>query len=179
MPMPPPYNQNLGMPIAQNGFVNPIPFLPVQEGRFPNPAPPYDPTCPAATMVNSTGGVGCEPGYNYYFPGEHTKFHIVKSNIAPWTMPAGMELKFGAYHVPCNLTLADVLQGFGARNPERKKNKLTEMMVGHSGKWYKGITIAGDNEKMMDLTLKEMGWDSTRTGRPGEKPVVNLWITKD
>ena len=80
--MPPPYNQNLGMPIAQNGFVNPIPFLPVQEGRFPNPAPPYDPTCPAATMVNSTGGVGCEPGYNYYFPGEpfNMNLHLILSS---------------------------------------------------------------------------------------------------
>ena len=175
----PSYAQGMGMARPQNGLNHPVPFFPEQTLRYPNPAPLYDPTCPASVMINSTGGIGCEPGYNMFFASEYTKLHILKTDTAPWNIPPGMELHFGAFQVPCNVTLADILKGFGATNPKPKKNRITEVISGHGGKWYKGLTIAGDEKDMMDKTLKDMGWDSSRTGRPYEKPVVYLWITND
>ncbi len=130
-------------------------------------------------MVNSTGGVGCEPGYNMFFSPEYTKVHVLKTREAPWRVPAGMSLSFGAFHVPSNTCLAELLKGFGATNPIPKKNRITEILQGHGGRWYKGMTISGEEADMMEKTLNEMGWDRLRTGRPGEKPVVWLWITKD
>ena len=126
-----------------------------------------------------TGGVGCEPGYNYYFPALHTKIHVIKAQSPPWRLPAGMSLHFGAYHVPTNTTVAELLKGFGATNSTAKKNRVTEVVQGGNGKWYKGLSIAGDDKDDLKKGLKDLGWDHTRTGRPGEKPVVWLWITRD
>ncbi|OTB10872.1 hypothetical protein K445DRAFT_370794 [Daldinia sp. EC12] len=165
--------------IPQNGYNHPIPVFPSQGPRLPNPHPVVNLDAPALNLNNSTGGVGCEPGYNYFFPPEHTKLHVVKSSTAPWRLPEGMSMNFGAYHVPVNTTLAELLVGFGALNPCPKKNKVTEVIQGGNGKWYRGVTFSGDNEANMAKTLKDLGWDCSRTGRTGEKPVIWLWITKD
>ncbi len=37
-------------------------------GRLGQARPVINPAMPAANMTNNTGGVGCEPGYNYFFP---------------------------------------------------------------------------------------------------------------
>lgn len=147
--------------------------------RFPNPPPPYDPACPASVLRNSTGGIGCEPGYNLVFAPEYTKVHVIRSSTAPWRIPPGMSTAFAAYHIPCNITLGELLEGFGATNPLPRLNRLTECTSGHSGRWYKGLTIGGDDLAAMGKTLKQMGWDRFRSGHPGEKKVVWLWITKD
>ncbi|KXJ90030.1 hypothetical protein Micbo1qcDRAFT_227070 [Microdochium bolleyi] len=159
----------------------PLPVFPSQPGgaRLPNPHPVVSHETPALNMTNSTGGVGCEPGYNYYFPALHTKIHVIKSQSPPWRLPAGMSLHFGAYHVPTSTTVAELLKGFGATNSAAKKNRVTEVVQGGNGKWYKGLTIAGDDKDDLKKGLKELGWDHTRTGRQGEKPVVWLWITRD
>ncbi|KAI0108833.1 hypothetical protein F4776DRAFT_412569 [Hypoxylon sp. NC0597] len=176
--IPGPNNQGPVYVIPQNGYHHPVPVFPGQENRLPNPHPVVNADAPALNLNNSTGGVGCEPGYNYFFPPEHTKLHVIKSSTAPWRLPEGMSMHFGAYHVPVNTTLAQLMTGFGAMNPLPKKNKVTELVQGGNGKWYRGITYSGEDDAV-SKTLKELGWDSTRTGRPGEKPVVWLWITKD
>ncbi|KAI1441428.1 hypothetical protein F5Y02DRAFT_399793 [Annulohypoxylon stygium] len=177
--IPGPNNQGPVYVIPQNGYNHPVPMFPGQENRLPNPHPVVNTDAPSLNLVNSTGGVGCEPGYNYFFPPEHTKLHVIKSSIAPWRLPEGMSMHFGAYHVPVNTTLAELLVGFGACNPCAKKNRITEVIQGGNGKWYRSVTFSGDKETVMSQTLKDMGWDSTRTGRQGEKPVIWLWITKD
>ncbi|KAI2465365.1 hypothetical protein F4781DRAFT_28623 [Annulohypoxylon bovei var. microspora] len=177
--VPGPNNQGPVYVIPQNGYSHPVPMFPGQENRLPNPHPVVNMDAPALNLSNSTGGVGCEPGYNYFFPPEHTKLHVIKSSTAPWRLPEGMSMHFGAYHVPVNTTLAELLVGFGAVNPRPKKNKITEIIQGGNGKWYRSVTFSGDKDSDMGKTLKDMGWDCTRTGRPGEKPVVWLWITKD
>ncbi|KAH7028835.1 uncharacterized protein B0I36DRAFT_324633 [Microdochium trichocladiopsis] len=167
--------------IPQTGQQPPLPVFPNQPGgsRLPNPHPVVSYETPALNMTNSTGGVGCEPGYNYYFPALHTKIHVIKSESPPWRLPAGMSMHFGAYHVPTNTTVAELLKGFGATNASAKKNRVTEVVQGGNGKWYKGLTISGDDKDDLKKALKEFGWDHTRTGRAGEKPVVWLWITRD
>lgn len=147
--------------------------------RQPQPWPAIDPTMPAAQMTNSTGGVGCEPGYNLFFAAEHTKAHVFRSNTPPWQLPATAQLAFKAVHIPCNTTIEELLKGFGCTNPLKKKNRVFEIQSGGGGKWYKGIEIDGGNKDLMKKTIKEIGWDATRTGNPREKPVVCLWFCKD
>ena len=75
---------------------------------------------------------------------------------------------------------------------------LHEVTEAGNGKWLKGLTITvsvlldsfliltrtdlcvkGDNKDKVKLPISEMGWDKTRTGNPGERPIVWLYITKD
>lgn len=147
--------------------------------RQPQPYPVIDPAMPAAQMTNSSGGVGCEPGYNYFFPAEHTKAHIFKSSTPPWQLPPTAQIPFKATHIPCTTTMAELLKGFGCTNPVPKKNKCFEVIGGGSGKWYKGLAINGDDKDMMKKTVKDVGWDMSRTGNAHEKPIVCLWFCKD
>ncbi|KAK7923786.1 hypothetical protein PG985_007857 [Apiospora marii] len=165
--------------MPQNGFQHPVPAFQEQQHdpRFLHPHPVVTADSAALNFQNSTGGVGCEPGYNYYFPQQHTKLHVIKSKEPPWRLAAGMSMHFGAYHVPTNTTLGDIMKGFGATNAESKKNRITEVNPGGNGNWYKGMTFTGDDKDKMALTLKELGWDHTRSGRTGEKPVVWIWVT--
>ena len=146
----------------------------------PQPHPTVNPDLPASNMTNSTGGVGCEPGYNYFFSPEHTKVHVVKSGAtAPWELPRHLSVPFHACHIPVSTTVGELLSGMGATNPVAKKNRVTEVVQGGNGRWYKGVGFNGEDGEAMGRTLKEVGWDSTRSGLPTGKPVVYLYITKD
>ncbi|RDA88622.1 hypothetical protein CP532_5883 [Ophiocordyceps camponoti-leonardi (nom. inval.)] len=144
--------------------------------RQTQPWPVIDPSMPAAQMTNSSGGVGCEPGYNYFFPAQHTKAHVFQSNTPPWRLPATAQLPFKASHIPCNTTFAELLKGFGCTNPSPKKNRVVEIVSCGGGKWYKGLEVNGADKTMMGKTIGEVGWDATRTGQDGQKPVVCLWF---
>lgn len=147
--------------------------------RHPQPYPTINPDLPAANMTNSTGGVGCEPGYNYFFPPEHTKVHIFKSSTPPWELPRPFSVPFHACHIPVSTTVGELLRGMGATNPVARKNRVCEVVQGGNGKWYKGIGFNGEDALSMAKTFKELGWDSSRNGLPGGKPIVYLYITKD
>jgi hypothetical protein len=139
-----------------------------------------NPELPAANMTNSTGGVGCEPGYNYFFSPEHTKIHVLKTGATPpWQLPANFQISFHACHVPVSTTIGELMRGFGATNPVPKKNKIYEVVQGGNGSWYKGLCFSGENAADMKRTLKDLGWDKSRTGLLGSKPVVYLYVTKD
>ncbi|KAK5995460.1 hypothetical protein PT974_03867 [Cladobotryum mycophilum] len=125
--------------------------------RQPQPYPNIDSTMPAAQMTNSTGGTGCEPGYNYFFPAEHTKAHIFKTNTPPWQLPPTAQMPFKAAHIPCNTTMAELLKGFGCTNPTPKKNKCYEVVSGGGGKWYKGLEVNGADKDMLKKTIKDVG----------------------
>lgn len=155
-----------------NGVGNPM-------SRQPQAWPNIDSTMPAAQMTNSTGGTSCEPGYNYFFPPEHTKVHVFRSNTPPWQLPSTAQIPFKAVHIPCSTTMAELLKGFGCTNPLPKKNKCFELISGGGGKWYKGLEVNGAEKDMMKKTIKDAGWDMSRTGHPQGKPVVCLWFCKD
>ncbi|KAF5546674.1 hypothetical protein FMEXI_5512 [Fusarium mexicanum] len=154
-----------------NGTGNTLP-------RQVQPIPQIDPKMPAAQMTNSSGGVGCEPGYNYFFPANHTKVHVFKSDTPPWQLQANAQIPFIASHVPTSTKLGDLLKGFGCTNPSAKKNICFELYSGGNGKWYKGYSFTGDDKDEIGKTMDEVGWDSSRTGNKGEKPVVCLWFCK-
>lgn len=147
--------------------------------RQPQPCPVIDPEMPAAQMTNSSGGVGCEPGYNYFFPAAHTKVHVFRSNKPPWQLPGHTHLQFNAAHIPSNTTLEDLLKGYGCTNPTPKKNRCFELVSAGNGKWYKGFSFGGDDKDMMKKTLADIGWDKSRTGNVDEKPIVCLWFCKN
>lgn len=175
------YGPYFGIPVAnpqQRGYA----YLAGFGGgnRYPTAQPIINPDLPATNMTNSTGGVGCEPGYNYFFSPEHTKIHVLKSgSTPPWQLPANMTVPFHACHVPVSTTIAELLKGFGATNPVPKKNRITEVVQGGNGKWYRGVSFCGEVAKDMQKTLKDVGWDKSRTGLHGQKPVVVLYVTKD
>jgi hypothetical protein len=146
--------------------------------RQNGPWPYIDTTMPASQMTNTSGGLGCEPGYNYFFPPEHTKVHVYRSEVPPWQLPAGAQLEFTAAHLPCNITCAELLKGYGCTNENKKKNNCFEILPAGGGKWYKGLKINGADKGIMGKTVKELGWDQTRSGLGGEKPVVCLWFSK-
>lgn len=176
---PGPISQGPTYVVPQNGFNHPVPTFPGQPARFPTAHPVVSADTPALNFSNSTGGFNCEPGYNYFFfHDEHTKIHVIKSATAPWRLPSSSSFDFNAYQVPVKVTLADLMTGFGAQNADPRKNRITEVVQGGNGKWYKGTTFTGDDADMMGKSLKSLGWDRTRTGRPREKPVTWLWSQK-
>lgn len=134
-------------------------------------------------MTNSTGGVGCEPGYNYFFPSEHTKIHVFQTGATPpWSLPpssrAAAAVPFHAVHVPVSTTLGDLLRGFGATHADPRRNRVFEVHQGGGGRWYRGQSFGGEDARSMDLAIRDVGWDQSRTGQPGGKPVVYLYVTK-
>ena len=147
--------------------------------RSAQPYPNIDPNMPAAQFTNSSGGTGCEPGYNYFFPPSHTKAHVFRSNTPPWQLPHTTQIQFKAVHIPCSTTCEQLLKGFGCTNATPKKNRCFELISGGGGKWYKGLELNGSDKDMMKKTIGAIGWDETRTGLPGEKPVVCLWFSKE
>ncbi|KAI1349735.1 hypothetical protein F5Y01DRAFT_169545 [Xylaria sp. FL0043] len=144
--------------------------------RMPQPHPNVSPEVPGMNMVNSTGGAGCEPGYNYIFHDEHTKIHVFKTKEPPWRAPL-MHYSFAKFQVPTNTTIGELMLRFGACNPNPALNRITEVVEGGNGKWYRGMIFQGDQEADCQKTIKDCGWDRSRSGR--EKAVVWLWITKD
>ncbi|SPO01184.1 uncharacterized protein DNG_03931 [Cephalotrichum gorgonifer] len=165
-------NTNTNQPPAGNGGGH----HPV---RAPQPSPPSDGSLPATQLPNTTGGTGCEPGYNYFFHSKNTKMHVFKTPTPPWQLPASAHVPFSAVHVPTSTTLAELLRGFGCDNRDPKKNRCYEIVQGTGGRWYKGMSFAGDEKDAGKKTIGEIGWDETRTGQPGGKPVVCVYLTKD
>lgn len=148
-------------------------------GQVPSGDPVIQGNIPAVNMTNSTGGVGCEPGYNYFFAPAHTKIHVLLTGEdAPWNLEPNWAIDFYAVHVPTNTTIGELLKGFGATNPEPEMNKVFEVHQGGNGRWYKGMSFRGDDKDAMAKTIKDVGWDSSRNGQPGGKPVVWLYVVK-
>ncbi|KAJ3573011.1 hypothetical protein NPX13_g4853 [Xylaria arbuscula] len=143
--------------------------------RMPQPHPLVSMEFPGMNMVNSTGGAGCEPGYNYLFHDEHTKIHVFRCKEPPWRAPM-LHYSFAKFQIPTNTTIRDLMARLGAFNPDPRLNRITEVTEGGSGDWYRGMILQGDQEDL-HKTLKDIGWDASRNGR--EKPVVWLWVTKD
>ncbi|OBT49091.1 hypothetical protein VE00_00113 [Pseudogymnoascus sp. WSF 3629] len=140
--------------------------LPVDDGGIPG-----------VNIKNSTEGIGLEPGYNYIFPKEHCKIHAIKSATPPWQNEGDETFNYTAHVVPTCVTLKTLLQQFGCDNADPGKNVLHEVVPGGGGKWYRGLTIKGDNGDLMKKAVSDMGWNEKRDGKKGE--VVWVYFTKD
>lgn len=169
MPIPLPMHGSLAQfPIQPNGAGNPY-------ARMPGPAPIIDPEMPAANLCNTSGGSGCEPGFNYFFPPEHAKIFVLRCGTPPWQVTDQSQIGFTASHVPTNVTVGQLMRGFGCDHPIPKKNKVVEVVPGGQGKWYKGLTVSGDEKDKVKQDLASMGWAGSRgDGKPG----VFLWFSK-
>lgn len=177
MPGGPPHQLGTAMAVDAQGQVYQYVSGLNGSGRFPQPAPVVDPDFPAANHINSTGGAGAEPGFNYFFPTEHAKLIVLKCAVPPWTLVPGSygDLPFHAAKVPANVTMAELLVGFGAENPEKAKNQFWEVYPKGGGKWGWKEHCTGDDEIMMARTVRDMGWVEKREGTV---PTVYLWISK-
>ncbi|KAK4132706.1 hypothetical protein BT67DRAFT_443611 [Trichocladium antarcticum] len=180
MAAPAPPHPRLGSTIATDHKGQAYQYISGLNGsnRFPQPAPAIDPDFPAANLINSTGGVGAEPGYNYFFPTQHAKVVVLKCAVPPWTLVPGTyaSIPFHAAKVPANITMAELLVGFGADNPDKGRNQVWEVYCQGGGRWGWREHLRGDDEVMMVRTVREMGWVENRDG---DVPTVYLWITKN
>lgn len=115
----------------------------------PYPAPPvFYPTAAAPQLPVNIPSINIQthhllPGYNYIFPQEHCKIHVLQTPSPPWQQQPGtatpQHLKLV---VPTSTTVKELMRNLGCDNPEPKKNRLFEVSEGGNGKWYKGIGIA-------------------------------------
>lgn len=130
---------------------------------------------PGINYRNAFGGVGMEPGYNYIFPKDHCKIHVIISATPPWDHAGPFEKR--CFNVPIGITVKELMQQFGCTNPDPEKNQLYELSQGGDGTWYKGITVKGSDEKQMKKRIEEIGWNAERNGR--DQDFVWLYFTKD
>lgn len=169
------------MPGAFNNFwPPPSPF------GLPLPAPipnPIDHGFPGTQLKNWSGGYGIEPGYNYLYPPKHAKIHVFKTKTKPWavnqTIMPNDDLQHVKLYVPITTTVKELMQGLGCCNGDAGKNILYECVEKGGGRWASGIVVKGDNKDEMKKSIEDKGWDHTRTGGFGKRPVTWLWATSD
>ena len=151
-----------------------------QGGQAPSVPPASDPLMPAASLANSSGGTGMEPGFNYFYVSEHVRIFILRSKYPPWQVNDNSQINVTANFVPGNVTIGELMRGFGCDNPEPKNNRVTEIVPGGSGNWYKGLSISGASKELLKKSIREVGWDGARGDLPGgeESPGVYLWFCK-
>lgn len=149
-------------------------------GNYPS-YPPQPTDYPGVHLRNPTGGVGCPPGYNYLFHSENVPIHVFKTVEKPWQIKVYKE--DNSTHVklmvPCNTTVKELMQNIGCTNGDAKKNILYEVTEKGNGCWASGLRIVGDDRDRVKKRIAELGWANDRTGLPGQKPVVWLWVTKE
>lgn len=135
---------------------------------------PSDDGIPGINLKNSSGGVGAEPGYDYLYPTEHTKVHVLFSKEPPWHNDGRYHMR--TFHVPCNISTKEMMQQFGCDNEDKEKNAVIELAKGSDGRWFKGLVLQGSNKDMMKKSLADIGWN---TDRGTKEDVVYCWFTKD
>jgi len=69
------------------------------------------------------------------------------------------------------------MQNLGCKNSEASQNIIIECCEKGNGKWATGLRIKGDDKERMKKSIDTWGWDKSRTGHPGEKGVVWLWVS--
>lgn len=162
-----------------SGFSSTLPVL--VPPSYPFPSASYAAVNPGFPAVCMQAGTCAPPsGYTYLYHREHCRFHVFKTPRPPWQHPVSKAdpATHAKLLIPTNITVKELMQNLGCDNPDAKKNKLYELAEVGDGRWSKGLTMCGaDKERMKKIT--DFGWDATRTGKPGEKPVVWLWLTKD
>lgn len=182
---PPPY----GWPQQQQQpfYPTPQPFYPPYGGfgmggqTWPAVPPMGDSGFPGIHLRNDTGGVGLPPGYDYAFPTEHTKIHVFKTKEKPWQIQIYKEnnAAYSRLFVPSNTTVKELMQNLGCTNSDAGKNILYEITEKGNGHWASGLRIKGDDKDKVKKTIADFGWNKERTGHPGAKPVVWLWVTNE
>ncbi|KAK4195290.1 hypothetical protein QBC40DRAFT_310782 [Triangularia verruculosa] len=142
-------------------------------GRVPQPAPMTNPGFPAANLINSTGGAGIDPGYNYFFPTEHANVIVLKSKTAPWKLTQGYDrLDYWSVKIPGNVTMRELLVGFGAG----KRGAVYVVYQQGDGKWEHMESVEGRDEGAMRKSVREMGW--LKRGRDGRVGVRYIWVVR-
>lgn len=106
------------------------------------------------------------------------KVHVLKCATPPWELTPGTYIHHEKHEIPIDTKLSVVMERFGCNNADPKKNKVYEVQEAGNGKWSSGMIHSGDQKEKMGKAIKEFGWNTTRTGKPGEPPVVWVWFTK-
>ena len=81
--------------------------------------------------------------------------------------------------MPANTVVKDLMQNLGCTNDDPSKNILYEITEKGNGQWSPGLKISGNEKDKVKKPISQFGWNMSRTGHPGEPPVVWLWVTKE
>jgi hypothetical protein len=148
---------------------------------WPGSSGPLDHGYPGILLRNHTGGKGMPPGYNYIFPCEHTAIHVFKTTTKPWqsTIWSNDNRSHAKFYVPSTMTTKELMQALGCCNDDAGKNIMYECVEKGNGQWVTGMRFKGDDKDKMKAAISQWGWDKSRTGIPGQKPVVWLWVTSE
>lgn len=161
-----------------------------QSSNFVYPAPgahpawpqPQNSDFPGTSFRNPSGGVGLPPGYDYLFSAEHTVLHCFKptTQTPPWQTNYNPydHSKFCKMFAPTNMTVGELIGKLGLNNKDAKKNIIHEVIEKGNGAWAKGLSINGSDKDRCKKKLADFGWDGKRTGIPGQRPVVWLWLQR-
>jgi hypothetical protein len=144
---------------------------------------PINNEIPGVNLRNPSGGYGLPPGYDYLFPAENTVIHVFRPSTTknpPWQQPMNPHDHnlFFKLFVPSQMTILELMGRLGLDNKDAKLNVIHEVVEKGNGHWAKGMSFKGDDKDRIKKKLKELGWDSSRIGVPGRKPVVWLYMTK-
>jgi hypothetical protein len=176
-PMPtyyPPQAPYMALPPPMMSMAPQFPMGQVYAGGAPVP----DHGFPGLILRNETGGCGY-PGYYYLYPQEHCKIHVFKTKEKPWqkTVNSYDNSNHIKVVVPVSTTIKELMQNLGCANDDAKMNIMYECTEKGNGSWAHGIKLGGDDKDKMKKSIGEYGWNKTRTGFPGQRPVVWLWLT--
>lgn len=80
--------------------------------------------------------------------------------------------------VASNTTVLELLSGVGARNENKEKNVVTEVVSQGNGRWKRGLCIHAGEERAKKK-ICEFGWDETRKGEIGGRDFTYLYVTND
>ncbi|KAI9791243.1 MAG: hypothetical protein M1816_004235 [Peltula sp. TS41687] len=175
-PFPPfdPNRPDYGFPygvLPMFGGFQPMPPPPPPPPPAPAaPAPATAPPAPLTTIPSShvdPAAAGVNPGISYLYPAKHTSLHVIAGSFVPYESPH-VEFQFSIVRVPCNMTVAELIEQLGA---DGANDKVTECVELGEGAWAKGASIVKSND-MAKKTLAQVGWDEDR----GEGPKPPVWI---
>ncbi|CAP64791.1 uncharacterized protein PODANS_5_3450, partial [Podospora anserina S mat+] len=175
-PFPVPQIQHPGATTGLDANNNPYVYISGLHGsgRLPQPPPLTHPGFPAANLINSTGGAGAEPGFNYFFPTEHADVIVLQSAVAPWKLTEGYtRLDYWTVKVPGNITMGELLAGLGVSSGN---GGLYVVYQQGNGKWEHQESMTGVDGRLMRRSVREMGW--CRRGREGKVRRTYIWVQR-
>ncbi|KAK0648679.1 hypothetical protein B0T16DRAFT_408605 [Cercophora newfieldiana] len=148
--------------------LNPMP------GTYPTNYLTWHP--PASAVALPSTNLQVNQGYSCLFPGEIVKIRILICTREPWTINDKEPIQFEALDVPASMTIKDFLAELRLP-PER--SIIYEVSEAGNGKWNKGLVVDGCVPEALKQTLKQVGWDASRSGKvgiPGHREELSLWL---
>lgn len=128
------------------------------------------------------------PGFGPKNPGEFkapthkpsVNLKITRCTTKPWGEESTIIDDKSFLNITMSTTdkLSDLMGVLGLKSQFPTKHILFEITKSTSGGWCKGMEYH-TLDRYQGRMLRELGWDETRTGNQGERPLVYLWVCEE